>query len=65
MPPKAQVTMPLKALVTTISIVATTLGIGGDTSIEDTNSQLVMVGYITDSLSTMLQLLGEESAEAS
>jgi len=44
MPPKAQVTTPVKALVTTLSTVATTLGIGGDTSIEDTNLQLVMVG---------------------
>jgi len=43
MPLKAQVT-PLKVLVITTSIVAMTLGIGGDTSIEDTNSQLVMVG---------------------
>jgi len=43
MPPKAQVT-PLKVLVMTVSIVATTLGTGGDTSMEDTNSQLVMVG---------------------
>jgi len=34
--PKAQVT-PLKAPVMTVSIVATTLGIGGDTSMEDTN----------------------------
>jgi len=44
MPPKAQVVTPLKALVTTVSIAATTSGIGGDTSIEDTNSQLVTVG---------------------
>jgi len=44
MPLKAQVTTPLKALVTTLSIVATTLGIGGDTNIEDTNLQLVTVG---------------------
>jgi len=40
--PKAQVT-PLKAPVITQSIAATTLGLGGDTSIEDTNSQLVTV----------------------
>ena len=33
-----------KALVTTPSIVATTLGLGGDTSIRDTNPQLVTVG---------------------
>jgi len=36
--------MPLKALVTTLSIVATTLGLGGNTSIKDTNLQLVTVG---------------------
>jgi len=41
---KAQVIMPVKAPVTTLSIVATTLGTGGDTSIKDTNSQLVTVG---------------------
>ena len=44
MPPKAQVITPSKAPVTTISIAATTLGTGGDTSIKDTNSQLVTVG---------------------
>ena len=43
MPPKAQVT-PLKALVTTVSTVATTLGIGEDTNIADTKLQLVTVG---------------------
>ena len=32
-----------KALVMTPSMVATTLGLGGDTSIRDTNSQLVIV----------------------
>ena len=36
--------MLLKAPVTTASIVATTLGSGGDTSIGDTDSQLVTVG---------------------
>jgi len=36
--------MPLKALVTIVSIVATTLGSKGDTSIRDTDSQLVTVG---------------------
>ena len=36
--------MLLKALVTTLSIEATTLGLGGDTSIRNTNSQLVIVG---------------------
>jgi len=36
--------MPLKVPVTTLSIVAITLGLGGDTSIRDTNSQLVTVG---------------------
>jgi len=38
MPLKAQVTTPLKAPVMTLSIVATTLGTGGDTSMENTNS---------------------------
>ena len=36
--------MLLKALVITLSIVAITLGLKGDTSIRDTNSQLVIVG---------------------
>jgi len=36
MPPKAQTTTP--------STAATTLGLGGDTSIRDTNSQLITVG---------------------
>jgi len=36
--------MLLKALVTTLSIVATTLGLGRDTNIKDTNLQLVTVG---------------------
>ena len=36
--------MLLKVLVITLSTVATTLGLGGDTSIKDTNLQLVMVG---------------------
>jgi len=36
--------MPLKALVTTPSMVATTLGLGGDTSIRDTDLQLVIIG---------------------
>jgi hypothetical protein len=36
--------MPLKALVTTLLIVATTLRKEGDTSIQDTNLQLVTVG---------------------
>ena len=35
--------MLLKAPVTTLSIAAITLGLGGDTSIRDTNSQLVTV----------------------
>ena len=38
--------MPLKAPVTTLSTVATTLGLGGDTSIRDTNLQLVTVGQL-------------------
>jgi len=33
-----------KAPVTTLSMVATTLRLGGDTSIRDTNSQLITVG---------------------
>jgi len=33
--------MPPKALVTTPLTVATTLGVGGDTSIVDTDSQLI------------------------
>jgi len=36
--------MPLKALVITLSTAATTLGLGGYTSIGDTNSRLVTVG---------------------
>jgi len=36
--------MPPKALVTTPLIAAITLGLGGDTSMQDTNSQLVIVG---------------------
>jgi len=36
--------MPLKALVMTPSIAAITLGLRGNTSIRDTNLQLVMVG---------------------
>ena len=35
---------PKTALVITLSIVATTLGLGGDTSIQDTDSQLIIVG---------------------
>ena len=35
--------MPLKALVTLTLTAATTLGTSGDTSIRDTNSQLVTV----------------------
>ena len=38
--------MPLKALVITQSTIATTLGLGGDTSIRDTNSQLITVGQL-------------------
>ena len=47
MPPKAQVT-PLKAPVTTQPTAAMTLGLGGYTSIEDTNSQLVIVGQLQE-----------------
>ena len=35
---------PVKAPVTILFIVAITLGTGGDTSMEDTDSQLVIVG---------------------
>ena len=35
-----------KALVTTLSIAATTLGLGGDTSIRDTDSQLAIAGWL-------------------
>ena len=38
--------MPLKALVITPLTAATTLDLGGDTSIRDTNSQLVIVGQL-------------------
>jgi len=44
MPLKAQVITPLKAPFITVSIAVTTLEIEGDTSIEDTNLQLVTVG---------------------
>ena len=43
--PKAQATL-LKVPVTTIPIVAITLGTSGDTSIVNTDSQLVMVGQL-------------------
>jgi len=35
--------MPLKVLVMTLSIIATTLGLGGDTSIKNTDLQLITV----------------------
>ena len=35
--------MPLKALGTTLSTVVTTLGLGNNTNIKNTNSQLVTV----------------------
>jgi len=38
--------MLLKALVITLSIVAITLGTSGDTSIRDTNLQLVIAGQL-------------------
>ena len=40
MPPKALVTTPLTAVIT--------LGTSGDTSIRDTNSQLVIVGQLQE-----------------
>ena len=36
--------MPPKALVTTLSMAAITLGLEGDTNIADTSSQLITVG---------------------
>ena len=38
--------MPLKAPVTTPLMVVTTLGISGDTSMQDTDLQLVTVGQL-------------------
>jgi len=38
--------MPLKVLVMTLSMAATTLGLGGDTSIRDIDLQLVIVGQL-------------------
>ena len=38
--------MPLKVLVTTPLTVVTTLGISGDTSIRDIDSQLIIVGRL-------------------
>ena len=46
MPPKALTTIPLKAATTTPSTAATALGLGKDTSIADTNSQIVIVGQL-------------------
>ena len=40
--------MPPKALVTTLLTVATTLGLGGDTSIADTNLQVVIRGQLQE-----------------
>jgi len=40
--------MPLKALVITPSMAATTLGSRGDTSIRDTDSQLVITGQLQE-----------------
>ena len=40
--------MPLKALVIILSMVAITLGLGGDTNIKDTNSQLIIVGQLQE-----------------
>jgi len=38
--------MPLKAAAITASIAATTLGLSNNTSIADTNSQLVTIGQL-------------------
>ena len=40
--------MPLKVLIITPLIAVTTLGLLGDTSIRDTNSQLVIVGQLQE-----------------
>jgi len=45
-PPKALVTTLLKVPVIILSTVATTLGLGGDTSIVDIDLQLVTVGQL-------------------
>ena len=44
--PKVATNMPPKATTTTPSMVATALGLGKDTSIVDTNSQIVTVGQL-------------------
>ena len=38
--------MPLKAATTTLTLRATTLGLGGDTSIADTDSQIITQGQL-------------------
>ena len=38
--------MPLKAATTTPTLKATTLGLGGDTSIANTNSQIITQGQL-------------------
>ena len=40
--------MPPKAPITTPSTAATTLRLGGDTSIEDASSQLVTIGQLQE-----------------
>ena len=43
---KVATNMPLKATTTTPSTAATVLGLGEDTSMADTNSQMVTVGQL-------------------
>ena len=48
MPLKAPVATPAKAPVATLLTAATTLGISGDTSMADTNLQLVTIGQLQE-----------------
>ena len=57
---KALTTIPPRALTIIPSIVATALGLGKDTSMADTNSQIVIIGQlqaIVDQLQTNNQTL--------
>ena len=60
---KAATNMPLKTITTTPSTAATALGLGKDTSIVDTNSQIVTVGQlqaIVNQLQTNNRVLNEK-----
>ena len=46
--------MPPKALITTPLTAATTLGLGGDTSMADTNSQLITRGQLQEMVNQLL-----------